>query len=132
MLDKEVGMNKKILVIDDDPNARFLAKKMLENDNFETFLACDGKEGYEEARKLKPDVILLDIMMPPGESGIEVSRKLEATPETSGIPVIFLSSLLYDTDMKISDKLHGRYYLPKPLHVEDFRNILQNRLGFAA
>ena len=84
-------MLKKILVIEDDAQISRALEIRLCAAGYEPFLASDGFEGLWAAHLQKPDVILLDIMLP-GIDGFEVKRRLTATPELSGVPVVFLTS----------------------------------------
>lgn len=94
-------MSAKILVVDDiAPNVKLLEAK-LAREFFRVITAMSGPEALEKARTEKPDVILLDIMMP-GMDGFEVCERLKADPETQNIPVVMVTAL---TD--ISDRVRG-------------------------
>jgi len=82
---------KHILIIDDDALIRRLFGGKLASAGFEVLYAQDGDEGREVARRLQPDLILLDIRMP-GTDGYVVARRLREEPRTSNIPVIFLTN----------------------------------------
>lgn len=85
-------MQKKILIVDDDPLVRRLVKSLFDAKEFNVIQADDGWDGLEKARKERPDVILLDIMMPELD-GKETLRTLKAMRSTSDIPVVLLTSL---------------------------------------
>lgn len=85
-------MKEKILVINDDDGIREMCQLILQSKGYETFEACDGAAGLQEAAKRKPDLILLDIMMPVMD-GYETCQKLKAMSETKDIPILFFSSL---------------------------------------
>lgn len=91
----------KILIINDDQNLLNLMSMLLKVSRYEVFQALDGIQGINEAIKLQPDLILLDILMP-GMDGYDTCKKLKELPQTKDIPIIFLSSL---TDPK--DKIKG-------------------------
>lgn len=80
---------KKILVVDDNQNFSQLLYCALEDD-FEVFTAVDGKEGIRSAAEIRPDMIIMDVMMP-NISGIEMARMLTAEEETKDIPVLVLT-----------------------------------------
>lgn len=84
-----------ILIIDDDVQAVETIETLLQSVGYETAHAYLALEGMELARRLKPDLILLDVMFagPPGPDGFEVSRELHDDPELKDIPVIILSGL---------------------------------------
>lgn len=78
---------KKILFIEDEPDQITIVRMRLETSGFEFVSADNGKEGLKKAVSEKPDLILLDIIMP-GMSGLEVCAKLRKNPKTASIPVI--------------------------------------------
>jgi len=81
----------RILVVDDEPDVVELIKRILEADNFEVLAAYDGISAVDLAATEKPDLVLLDIMMPM-MSGYEVCQQIKANPQTKDIPVACLSS----------------------------------------
>ena len=83
--------NPKILVVDDEPDVVELLGRTLKSDGFEVVVAYDGIGALDLASTERPDLILLDIMMPM-MSGYEVCMQLKASPETQDIPVICVSS----------------------------------------
>lgn len=90
-------MKEKILVINDDKELREIIQYILQEKGYDTCEAADGTEGIEQAVLQKPDLILLDILMP-GLNGYETCRKLKENAQTEDIPVIFLSSLTSSKD----------------------------------
>jgi CheY-like chemotaxis protein len=114
------SVKKRVLVIDDDPDAVYILQENLNQQEYEVLGARNGPEGLERARKQQPDVILLDIVMP-GADGWQVMRDLRADPETSSIPVVFLTIV----DKKaLGLELGAAAYLLKPLNPEDVRETL--------
>jgi CheY-like chemotaxis protein len=85
-------MAKKILVVDDEPEAIDYASAVLEENGYIAIGAEDGIEGIEKARVEKPDLVLLDIMMP-GKGGIAMYRDLRMDEETKDIPVIIITGV---------------------------------------
>ena len=85
-------MAKTILVVDDYPDFVRLLEGRLKSEGFDTLVATDGPAAIEKARSLKPDLIILDIMMP-DVGGTEVRVELMKDPATRDIPVIFLTGL---------------------------------------
>lgn len=98
-------MPKKVLVVDDDPNTvRFLSVALEEN-GYEPIPAFDGKEGFEKATSEKPDLILLDVMMPK-RTGFTMFKQMRKTEGLESIPVIMLTGVtasLEDLDSKSDD-----------------------------
>ncbi len=104
---------KRILLADDEENLRLLVHATLEDPNYEIFEASDGEKALQMARKLRPNLILLDWMMPL-LTGIEVARQLRATPETASIPIILLTAKGQERDRRTASDLGLQGYLVKP------------------
>ena len=83
--------NPKILIIDDEPEILILVKSRIEANGYKGVTANSGKTGIELAKKEKPNVILLDLLMPEMD-GYEVMKKLKSDKETAGIPVILFTA----------------------------------------
>src|SRR5512144_2905289 len=81
-----------VLIVDDDESAQEALFAMLEGENYDLQLAKDGFQALQTIRRLKPDVILLDVMMP-GMDGFEVCRRIRSTPELAEVPIILLTAL---------------------------------------
>ncbi len=84
-------MKKRILIVEDTKTIVMVEKMMLAGQNYEIETAADGREGLEKAKSYRPDVVLLDIMMPEVD-GIEVCRQLKSNPDTSHIIVIMVTT----------------------------------------
>ncbi|OGV37256.1 MAG: histidine kinase [Lentisphaerae bacterium GWF2_45_14] len=109
-----------ILVIDDTPTNVMILKKTLLNSGYNVLTAEDGRSGRKIAEEEKPDIILLDIMMPE-EDGFETITKLKSNPSTASIPVIFLTALS-DIESKVSGfELGAVDYITKPFHPLEIR-----------
>jgi DNA-binding response OmpR family regulator len=85
-------MKKKILVVEDDQFLQEFITKRLTEEGFKVWSAKEGQEGIEIALREKPDLIILDLILP-GKSGYEVLEELKKNPQTSGTPVLILSNL---------------------------------------
>ena len=94
-------MKKKILVVEDEPHISNLVKFILEKNGFGVLQAFVGQEGLTMAKREKPDLIILDVMMP-NMDGFEVAKKLAEMKETKNIPIIMLSSAA-----QFKDKMKG-------------------------
>ncbi len=122
-------MDKKILIIDDEEDFCFFVKKNLEAiSNYEIIVANKGKKGIQIARKEKPDLILLDIMMP-GIDGFEVLKRLKANEETQSIPVIMLTAKDEDESKIKASGLYCEDYLVKPVEKLVLRAKIQKVLS---
>ncbi|HTK05373.1 MAG TPA: response regulator [Candidatus Eisenbacteria bacterium] len=102
----------KILVVDDDPFTRDIFRLALEKAGFKVVAAEDGLAGLKAAAAEKPDVIMLDLMMPKMD-GFETLAKLKADPHTRPIPVIILSSMRQDEDVARAMKGGAAAYMKK-------------------
>ena len=102
----------KILLVEDD---RFLIKAVytkLTQKGFEVILANDGDEAISKAKAEKPEIVLLDMVLPK-KSGFEVLRELKGNPETASIPVFILSNLAQDQDIQEGKALGAEDYIVK-------------------
>lgn len=107
-----------LLIIDDTPVNLGVVVENLENLGYRLVVAQDGREGLRRAAFVKPDLILLDVMMP-GLDGFEVCRGLKANADTADIPVIFMTALT-ETEHKVTGfKVGGVDYITKPMQIEE-------------
>lgn len=83
---------KKIMVVDDEENLLILIRDMLDSNGFDTVTAGNGREALDMLEKEKPDLLLLDIMMP-GMKGTDVARKIRKNPKTRKTKIVFLTIL---------------------------------------
>ncbi|MFC1537367.1 response regulator [Gemmatimonadota bacterium] len=116
---------KKILVIDDQKDTRDIVAKTLSNDEFEVITAPGGREGIQIAKLQRPDVILLDMMMP-NFNGVQTCRVLKKFPGTKEIPVIFLTASNNQEDVLDAIKAGGRDYIVKPFSPSAVMNRIQS------
>jgi len=116
-----------ILVIDDEDDLRELIKRRLYWEGFDVYTAKDGPSGIQAARKYKPRLILLDVMMP-GLDGLEVLSNLKWNKKTKHIPVFMMSakSLVEDIDRAFSKRADG--YITKPFDGKELGKIIKAKL----
>lgn len=107
-----------VLVVDDTAPNLGLVVDFLEGSGLQVSIARDGEEALNRAALVRPDLILLDVMMP-GMDGFEVCRRLKARPETSDIPVIFMTSLSRTEDKTVGFQVGAVDYVTKPLQMEE-------------
>ncbi len=105
-------MAKKILIIEDDKFLRELITRKLLNEAYEVSEAVDGEEGIKKIKEEKPDLILLDLILP-GIDGFEVLSKKKEDPALASIPVIILSNLGQKDDVEKGLKMGAVDYLIK-------------------
>ena len=102
----------RVLIIDDNKFIRTVLKFKLSQENIITGLAESGEVGLEKVKSLKPDLILLDIILP-GKNGFEILKKLKSDPDLKKIPVFVFSALNQPNDIEEAMKLGAMKYLPK-------------------
>jgi twitching motility two-component system response regulator PilH len=105
---------KKLLVVDDSPVELQIIYKVLSKAGYTIITASDGVEGVEKALSEKPDLIILDVLMPK-KNGFQACRSIKSCPETQHIPVILLSSKSEPADKFWGMKQGADLYLTKPL-----------------
>lgn len=105
---------KKILIVDDHADIRKLIRMTLEFEAYEIHEAADGESALHAAQTLRPDLVLLDVMMPGGIDGLEVCRRLRASPELAGVHVMLLSARGQARDREAGLQAGADAYLIKP------------------
>jgi two-component system alkaline phosphatase synthesis response regulator PhoP len=122
-------MAQKILVIDDEPHVVKIVESRLKVSGFEIIAAYGGKEGLEKAKQEKPDLILLDIIMPDID-GLEVLVRLRQDEDTKSIPVIMLSARGETDDIvKSITEGNAKDYIVKPYIAADFLKKINRALA---
>ncbi|MEN6625895.1 MAG: response regulator [Candidatus Sumerlaeia bacterium] len=121
-------MGKRILAVDDETDVLLIVKTALTCEGFQVETAHNGKDALAAAREQKPDLILLDVMMP-GMSGFDVMRELKADESTATIPIIMLTGL--SERKKMQEALVGgtNYYIVKPFEMADLINKVNDVLN---
>jgi DNA-binding response OmpR family regulator len=121
----------KILVIDDEPEITDIVETYFENLGYTVETANGGHEGVETARTFKPNLVLLDIMMPE-TSGYEICTELKRMPELSGVPVVFLTGRDTREDSGRSFQVGGDMFVKKPFSCERLAELVKIALASAA
>jgi twitching motility two-component system response regulator PilH len=106
----------RILIVDDSPTESFKISGVLKRHGHEVLAAASAEQGMQVARDSKPDLILMDIVMP-GLNGFQATRQLTRDPRTSSIPIVMLTSKNQEADRVWGERQGARGYLTKP--VED-------------
>lgn len=104
---------KKILIVEDERDILQLVKMYLEKEGFHTLTAATGSEGLKLARTEKPDLLILDLMLPEMD-GLEVCKRLRSAPETAMVPIIMLTAKAEESDTVIGLELGADDYVTKP------------------
>lgn len=111
---------KRVLIVEDYADMRELLVWQMELLGFIATSATHGKEGVEKALGEKPDLILMDIMMP-GMDGREAVRILRSSPETQGIPILAATALFKESDLSSCIDAGCNDYIVKPFRLEELR-----------
>lgn len=106
-------MAKRILVVDDEPDLVEMIKMRLEASGYEVIPAYDGKEALDKAKKEKPDLIILDLMLPKID-GYKVCRMLKFDEKYKKIPIIMFTARAQEQDIKLGKDVGGDAYITKP------------------
>ena len=129
-------MAQKVLVVDDELDMRTFVTTLLETHGYKPISAVNGEEGLEVAKKEKPSLIILDVMMPK-ESGMNMYRALKKDPELKEIPVIMLSALSRKTffhSQRVLDQYNGEKlpqpeaYIEKPAEADELLEAIATAL----
>ncbi len=121
------GTHPQILIVDDDDTHCSMLSNLLQSISFRTLEAADGLQGLKSAIENKPDVILLDLVMP-NMDGFELMLRLHENPQTSSIPIIVSSAKVFEAERQQSLEAGAKSFLPKPLQVEELLKVLQTLL----
>jgi len=119
---------KTIMVVDDNPDIVTIVRTILEGKGYNVASAYSGAELLSSLEKDKPDLVVLDIMMPQMD-GLEVLTRLKAAPETASIPVILLTAKVQYEDVLGGYKLGADYYITKPFTSTQLINGINLLLG---
>jgi two-component system alkaline phosphatase synthesis response regulator PhoP len=117
----------KVLVVDDEAPIRLLCRVNLEAEGMDVLEAADGEKGLELARAEKPDVVLLDVMMP-GMDGWQVAERLVEDAETMDIPLVFLTARAELRDRARGLELGGVDYITKPFNPTELATVVEGLL----
>lgn len=112
---------KRIIIVDDDKTVLESLEKLLVLSGFEALSICEPREAVSKIKAFKPNIILLDLLMP-HLGGLEICEILNAAKDTQGIPIIILSALDKEADIKKAYRLGVVDYITKPY---DFQDLLR-------
>ena len=113
---------RRILIVDDDRDSTHLIRVLLEKiGGYLVLEENDAAKAYQSARNFRPDLVLLDMMMPQRDGG-EVATQIEADPELQRTPIIFLTALATKGEAKAGLRIQGRPVLAKPISIPELIN----------
>ena len=116
---------RRILVVDDNADAALTLAELLALEGHETHVAHDGPSAVDAAKRLRPDVAILDIGLP-GFDGLEVARRLRADPALKGLLLIALSGWVHPDDRARSRDAGFDHHIAKPVQLESLELVLLN------
>ena len=109
---------RKILIVDDSPTERHVLNDMLTKAGYEVVTSDNGEDAILKAKSLKPDLILMDVVMP-GLNGFQATRAISRDPETRAIPIILCTSKSQETDKIWGMRQGARDYIVKPVNRDE-------------
>jgi CheY-like chemotaxis protein len=116
----------KILVADDEPGVRLTVSRMLEKE-YVVLEAVNGEEAVDIAQGQKPDLILMDLIMPKMD-GYTACSKIRANPATKAIPVVILTAVGHELNKKFAEEVGANGYITKPFLLKDLENTIRKIL----
>jgi twitching motility two-component system response regulator PilH len=117
-----------ILIVDDSPTEMHVLKSMLEKNGYQTITATSGEQGVEVAKTEKPDLVLMDVVMP-GLNGFQATRQLTKGTDTATIPVIICTTKDQETDRVWGMRQGAKDYVTKPVVEGDLIGKIKSALG---
>ena len=120
--------NKKILIVDDDPDVRHGMHVRLKANHYDTFFAADGLSAMAEARKHQPDLIILDLGLPAGD-GFVVMERLKKMESLALIPIIVVSARDVRSNLLRVLDAGAKAFLQKPIDNAEFLAVIRQALG---
>ena len=124
---EQATTKKKVLIVDDEPNVRRLSHKILSN-KFDIVEAEDGIQAIDVATAQKPDVILMDMMMPKMD-GLTACHVIRNDPATKSIPVIMVTAIGFELNIKLSEQMGAAGYVTKPFSPQDLLDTIAQVLA---
>jgi len=120
--------NKKILIVDDDPDVRHGMHVRLKANHYDTFFASDALSSIVEARTHAPDLIILDLGLPAGD-GFVVMERLKTIPALAMIPIVVVSARDVRINKDLALKAGAKAFLQKPVDTAEFLAVVRRALG---
>jgi CheY-like chemotaxis protein len=130
-------MSKKVLVVDDDPDVRLFSVTVLEENGYTALEAEDGEKGLKMIKAEKPDLVILDVLMP-RQSGVRLYRELKTAKALKDVRVIILSGIAKKTFLRSQKALtefggaeipEPEIYLEKPVEPDELADVIKKVLG---
>jgi putative two-component system response regulator len=122
------GSGERVLLVDDESAMRDVCRLNLEIEGFDVLEAAEGEQALALALRERPDLVLLDVMLPV-MNGYDVARRLQANPATARIPVVFMTALATGDDRKRGFEAGGVGYIVKPFDPVSLGENIRQTLG---
>jgi CheY-like chemotaxis protein len=123
-----LGQKHRILIVDNDGDSTYLVKILLERTGRYLVLEENNPtRAHQSAQSFRPDLILLDIVMPETDGG-EVAAQIQADPELQTIPIIFLTALVTKAETNAGLRIQGHPFLAKPISIPELINAIEGNL----
>jgi len=120
-------MTKKIMIVDDEPDILFTVGQMLEISGYEVIKAVNGNDCLKKLNEIRPDLVLLDIMMP-GMNGWDVAAKIKENPKWSDIPIVFVTAKGDAMSVGMGN-MAAEDYITKPFDIMDLKSRVEKVLS---
>jgi DNA-binding response OmpR family regulator len=124
------NMQKKILIVDDEPNIVISLEFLMKKEGFDVAVAGEGEEALAKVASFAPDLVLLDVMMPK-KSGFEVCELLRADPARAGLKIVMLTAKGRDTEVAKGLAIGADAYVTKPFSTKELLAQVKAMLGVA-
>lgn len=118
----------RVLIVDDSPTETFRMTEILKKSGHTVLTASGGEEGVFLAKKEKPDLILMDVVMP-GMNGFQATRQISKSPETNNIPIIIVTTKNQETDKLWGRRQGASSYLTKPIDEKSLVKAINEALA---
>lgn len=126
---------KTVLLVDDDPDFTLANRIAIEAEGLDVVVADCAREGIERAREIRPDLVVVDLMMEELHSGFQLVQELAASSETRDIPIVMVSAVTTETGFRVDDSgdapswLRVKAFLNKPIDPVDLAQRVREALG---
>jgi DNA-binding response OmpR family regulator len=121
-------MSKTLLIADDEPNIVISVEYLMKREGFEVLVAGDGEEALAKIRQHRPDIVLLDVMMPK-MNGFDVCQEVRADPALAGVRILMLTAKGRDTEVAKGLALGADVYMTKPFSTRELVEKVRQLVG---
>ena len=125
---REKQMSKKVLIVDDEPNIVVSVEFLMQREGHEVATAADGQEAMDLLKESRPDLLILDVMMP-RKNGFEVCAEVRTDNRLSGMPILMLTAKGREAEMKKGLSLGADAYITKPFSTHELVMKVSELLG---